>query len=215
MVLKRTTVAARKVTSSKTAGRPVKVTEIRVTPKKTATKTSGKTERKSKDFDFSAYFDYTVKVLTNPSYVIFFVCAAYLCFNYMHEHSNSHLWTFVQNFVNKFTTFKTSACSILNMMLCFVPFIPAIVSVPSKNRSLTIICTIAYYMFIPERTPYEYLAHGIIVFLILKTNNQQYRMIGVALLFLTYIMQFVIPLPMPDVSYVCNGTSLVAAPKSQ
>lgn len=171
-------------------------------------KIRGKVRTKISSIDFTSYLEYVQRVLFNPTYILFFGFSAYLCFNYLHAHKKSHLWLFVEKFVKQFTSLADAKCSVLGVLLCFIPFLPVIVSVSPKQRTLAILCTFAYYVFIPEKSPYEYLAHGIIVFLILHTNNRGFRYLGVALLFLTYIMQFVFPLPTPKTPYTCKSNDL-------
>nr|ACL37988.1 hypothetical protein [Ochlerotatus taeniorhynchus] len=81
-------------------------------------------------------------------------------------------------------------------------------TVQPSNRFLTLIGTMLYYVFVPERTVYEYLVHGVILYLILRTNNRQFRLIGVVLLFLTYVMQFALPLPTGQ-GYNCTTNTTV------
>ncbi|AYW01745.1 membrane-associated protein [Uxmal virus] len=176
-------------------------------PKKPTIKSRLAQIRDTSGFNFSKYFDYASSVLLDTTFVMFFILSAYLCFNYTTKGESSHLVKFVKNFVNHFPSFADSECTILGLILVAVPFIPAIFTVSASNRAGAVFCTIAYYVFVPERTVYEYLIHGAIVYLILRTNVKQFRVIGLVLLFLSYIMQFTVPLPSGKGYSVCNNTT--------
>nr|UZH43541.1 hypothetical protein 3 [Feitosa virus]UZH43556.1 hypothetical protein 3 [Feitosa virus]UZH43571.1 hypothetical protein 3 [Feitosa virus] len=156
---------------------------------------SSKPITESEKLDFSKYFDYVTSAVSNTTFVVCFFLSAYLCYNYTTQGESSYLVTFVVNLITKFVSLKSAKCDILNFVLVSVPFVPAIMTVSPKRRFGAIICTVLYYMFVPERTVYEYLIHGAIVYLILRTTNKQFQLIGYALLFLSYVMQFAIPLP--------------------
>uniref|UniRef100_A0AAU8JN62 ORF3 n=1 Tax=Dezidougou virus TaxID=1170421 RepID=A0AAU8JN62_9VIRU len=196
MVMRRTGTAVRpKTTVTKT----VSVPATKTPRPKTTPNGVGK-------LDFSRFFNYATGVLTDTTFVMFFILSAYLCYDYNTGGDKSHIVKFVTNFVTQFSSFKASKCTILNLILVAVPFIPAIFTVTPKNRFGAIACTFLYYVFVPERTVYEYLIHGAIIYLILRTNVRQYRMIGVVLLFLSYVMQFTLPLP-TGAAYKCNSTA--------
>nr|AQM55506.1 hypothetical protein 3 [Wallerfield virus]AQM55509.1 hypothetical protein 3 [Wallerfield virus]AQM55512.1 hypothetical protein 3 [Wallerfield virus] len=188
-VVKPRAVAARTVSAPRTATVKAKLTRL----------------RDSANLDFSKFFDYATNILTDTTFMVFFVLSAYLCFNYTTKGTSSMLVAFVDNFIKHFSSFSDSKCSILGMLLVGIPFAPAILTVNPKNRFGAILCTVLYYVFIPERTVYEYLVHGALVYLILRTSNKQFKLIGVGLLFLSYVMQFAIPLPSGD-GYSCNVT---------
>nr|ARQ15947.1 hypothetical protein 3 [Dezidougou virus] len=195
MVMRRTGTAVRpKTTVTKAVSAPVtKTPRVR-----SLSNGTGK-------LDFGRFFSYATGVLTDTTFVLFFILSAYLCYDYNTGGNQSHIVKFVTNFVTQFSSFKSSKCTILNLILVIVPFIPAIFTVTPKNRFGAIACTFLYYVFVPERTVYEYLIHGAIIYLILRTNVRQYRMIGIVLLFLSYVMQFTLPLP-TGATYKCNST---------
>ncbi|UUV42178.1 MAG: ORF3 [Kustavi negevirus] len=165
-----------------------------------------KVESLRTNLDFSKFVSYATTVLTDTTFLMFFVLSAYLCYDYSTAGGKSHLVKFVTNFVTQFSSFKSNKCGILNLILVTVPFVPAILTVSPKNRFAAVASTALYYVFLPERTVYEYLIHGAIVYLILRTNNRQFRLIGIALLFLSYVMQFTVPLP-TGTAFKCNATA--------
>nr|QHA33727.1 putative capsid protein [Atrato Nege-like virus 1] len=164
-----------------------------------------KVSEKAQSIDFGRYYDYAFSSLTNTTFLVFFAMSAYLCYNFTHEQKKSYVFMFVKNFVKSFPAFKDSGCKMVTMVLAVVPFIPAFLNVQRRNRILVVVGVFIYYVFLPEKSVYEYLAHGILVYLILRTNNKGYRIIGFALLFLAYVMQFAIPLP-TKAGYTCATT---------
>lgn len=200
MVLKKRTTKSALKTLKTTVSRP------RITPPPTIIK-PGKKSTSSKGLDFSKYLDFAYNSVSTPAYILFFGLATYLCYNYLHAHSKSHLFLFVKNLGTQFPSLGKSGCSILKFMLCFIPFLPAMMSVTAKSRPHCFLIVWLYYVFIPERSPYEYLIHGLIVFLIMRTKNREYRILGCVLLFVTYIMQFAIPMPAASKTYTCADTS--------
>nr|AQM55292.1 hypothetical protein 3 [Biratnagar virus] len=187
MVLKRTGTVVRPTTTSRRA--------VVAAPLKRA---ANRVKNFGSNLDFSKYFQYATSVLSNTTFLLIFAFSAFLCYNYTTKGEKSHIVKFVGNFVTQFPSFKDSECSILGFVQFFVPFIPAVVSVRPSNRVATLVGVALYYVFVPERTVYEYLVHGIIMYLILRTEVRAYRLIGFAMLFLSYIMQFALPLPSGD-----------------
>nr|QIH12213.1 ORF3 [Bustos virus] len=195
MVLKRTGTVVRPVSTARRA--------VTAAPVKKAVK---RVKEFGSNLDFSKYFRYVTSVLSNTTFVLIFALSAFLCYNYTTKGETSHIVKFVSNFVTQFPSFKDSQCSIIGFLQVFVPFIPAVVSVRPSNRFATLVGVALYYVFVPERTVYEYLVHGIIMYLIVRTEVKSYRLIGFAMLFLSYIMQFALPLPSGE-GYNCTTPS--------
>nr|AFI24677.1 hypothetical protein 3 [Santana virus] len=158
------------------------------------------------DFNLERLFDYVYKTLSNVTFLMFFATAAYLCYNYTTSGEKSHLVVFANNLTSKFPSLNPSKCSILEFVLVLIPFAPAILSVDKKKRVPALVFTVLYYIFVPERTVYEYLIHGLIIYLIIKANDQKFKLIGFVALFLSYVMQFAIPLP-SGTGYNCTAVA--------
>nr|UDL13951.1 MAG: virion membrane protein [Xiangshan martelli-like virus 1] len=165
-----------------------------------------KIKNKLSSLNLSSYFNYVSNVLLDPTYLTFFALCTYLAFDYNNSNASSFIYVFVTNLIKNFPTLKSSGCSIVNSIIGLIPFVPSVILAKPNLRVPAAIGSFLYYRFIPERTVYEYLIHGIILYLILKTRNKNFRILGVSLLFLSYIMQFAIPLPASN-PLVCNNNT--------
>lgn len=156
--------------------------------------------------NLTAFYNYAVNILCNPTFLLFYSLAIYLCYDYSNSHSKSHIYKFTQNLVTSFPSLSTSACKLYNAFVSLVPFLPVILSVPARSRVATIVGTILYYNLIPERSVYEYLIHSLCIYLFIRTKNKYFRILSLSLLFISYIMQFAVPLPANSI-LVCNNST--------
>ncbi|AVH76847.1 ORF3 [Andrena haemorrhoa nege-like virus] len=188
------------------AVRRTTVQPVVVKPKGRLTSVRNKFRNSVKSFDLTSFYNYTLNVVSDPTFLLLYCLSIYICYDYSNSHDKSHIFKFTKNLVTTFPSLSASACAVYNWIVAFIPFLPVILTVPPKLRIPTFIGTILYYSFIPERTVYEYLIHSVCIYLFIRTRNRYFRILSLSLLFLSYVMQFAIPLPANSV-LVCNSTT--------
>lgn len=74
----------------------------------------------------------------------------------------------------------------------FIAFMPAILAVSGRKQSVTLLLSVLWIWFIPEHSPYEYLAQGTLLylFMVAEPNQDKFKFFLIVIGLLCYFFQF-------------------------
>ncbi|AXQ04822.1 ORF3 [Culex Biggie-like virus] len=164
---------------------------------------------REESFDINSFFEFVVRCVSDTTFLVLFGLSMFLCFDYALSGADSKLVSFATSMSKRFPALLPAVCPIVELLIVAVPFLPSIIVSPKKRRPLVIFLAVAYYLFVPERTVFEYALHGLCAYCFVKTTNKQYKFVIFGAALLIYITQFTLPLT-SSVDYNCKNATASA-----
>uniref|UniRef100_D3TSC1 Hypothetical non-conserved protein n=1 Tax=Glossina morsitans morsitans TaxID=37546 RepID=D3TSC1_GLOMM len=156
-------------------------------------------------FSIVSYFNFVCNTLSNIWVLSFYIAAIVLIYNYTSDPDASFITKFVTKIVTAFKGLEPYKCTILWFILAYTPFAPVLFAVRDNRRVVCALALYAYIIIIPERTVFEYLAQSLVLVLIVKSKDKNFRLTSIILFVGIYLCQFALPTGSVVNSHDCVG----------
>jgi len=142
------------------------------------------------------FMTYAEKRLTNPTFLVPLLLSIVLIYSYSADSANKKTTNYVHSVIVKIIANPQTASMgiwLKNNILFFfgmIAFIPTIIATPESKRVTVVAGLVLYFFIIPMKSPYEYIAEAMLLYLYNGTSVTSIRMSCIMLAFFLYFVQF-------------------------